>query len=88
MIETYASRARPSELETATARLRRLIDAAGSEDRPMRHVRSFFVADDETCFHVVEAPSIQDAAALSQLARIPAERIVEAEAGPAPVEPT
>jgi hypothetical protein len=79
VVETYLSRARARELRTVTARLRRLISAATTAGRPIRHVRSFFVVEDETCFHVLEAPSMEIAADLSRLAGFVPDRIVQAD---------
>jgi len=73
VIETYLSRARPDELDAAAARLRAVAEP------PVRHVRSFFVPEDETCFHVVEGPSPDAIRAVSRRARITPDRIVEAE---------
>jgi hypothetical protein len=80
VIETYQSRARPGELELATDRLREAVAAASTVERPVHHVRSFFVPEDEMCFHVVEAPSLQTTVDVSRQAGLVPERIVEAEA--------
>ena len=80
VIETYQSRTRTGELDAATSRLRAVVAAATPIEGPVRHVRSFFVPEDEMCFHVVEAPSIGTTAELSRRAGLVPERIVEAEA--------
>jgi hypothetical protein len=49
LAETYLSRERASELEAITHRLR--------DAMPVRHLFSYFVADDETAFHWFQAPS-------------------------------
>ena len=88
VIETYLSRTRTGELDAATSRLRAAIaavaavPATGTTGVPVRHVRSFFVPEDEMCFHVVEAPSIETAAEIGRRASLSPERIVEAEAAP------
>lgn len=85
VIETYLSRTHTGELDAATARLRAAVAATaataapGKPDGPVRHVRSFFVPEDEMCFHVVEAPSIESTVELSRRAGLSPERIVEAE---------
>lgn len=79
VIETYLSRTRHGELDAATSRLRAAVAAAAPIEGPVRHVRSFFVPEDEMCVHVVEAPSIETTREISRRAGLAPERIVEAE---------
>jgi hypothetical protein len=71
LVETYAPLGRADEVEAALARL-----ANGRE--AVRHLRATFVPEDETCFHLVEAPSLEAVREALQRAAIPYERIVEA----------
>lgn len=49
LAETYLSRERASELESIVGRLRDVL--------PVRHLFSYFVADDETAFQCLQGPS-------------------------------
>ena len=74
LVEAYA----PAESELVT-----LLDQArraavpGAPGEPIEHVRSFLVAEDETCFHLFEATSIDALRAAMVAVDIHANRIVE-----------
>ena len=83
LIETYLSRERAAEMEEQAARLVHAIAqivAGASPDRSprLRHARSYFVSDDETCFHVIEAPSADVVAEVARRAGLTPDRVVEA----------
>lgn len=82
LVETYLSRERAAEVEQMAATLERVIQAivaARAEAGPhLRHVRSYFVPDDETCFHVIEAPSSDVVREIVRRAGITVDRVVEA----------
>ena len=79
LIETYLSRARSGDIEDAIDRLRDAVASAAVPDRPVRHIRSFYVPEDEMAIHVVEAASLEDAARLSSAAGLGPDRIVLAQ---------
>ena len=83
LIETYLSRERAADMEAQAARLVDAIAeivAVGGSGRSLhlRHVRSFFVADDETCCHVIESPSMDVVEELARRAGLTPDRVVEA----------
>ena len=82
LVETYLSRERAAEVEQMAANLERVIAeiaAARAEARPhLRRVRSYLLPDDETCFHVIEAPSADVVAEIARRAGLTIDRVVEA----------
>lgn len=83
LIETYLSRERSVEMEEQAARLAhaiaQIVTAAGVARSPrLRHARSYFVSDDETCFHVIEAPSADVVTEIARRAGLTPDRVVEA----------
>jgi hypothetical protein len=78
LIETYLPRSRVAELEVRAADLRAAVLELREAGARIRYVRSTFLPEDETCFHVVEGSSrrvVQTAIAHANLA---ADRISEA----------
>ena len=67
LIELYAPSADCEDVTERTARLARYI----------RVIRSIFVADDETCFVLVDAASVEDVHAAAERAQLELERVVE-----------
>lgn len=87
IIETYLSRARSGTLEAMANRLRAAINRPTGGGVPpdraaSRYLRSFYVADDEIAYHVVESGTAESAAELSRAAGLKPERIVEAQPAP------
>lgn len=48
------------------------------EGRPVRLLRSIFVPEDETCFHLYEADSAEDVREAARRADLPFERVAKA----------
>jgi hypothetical protein len=57
LIEVYIPRARAHEADSTGRRIRAAIDAMHGADVGIRFVRTTLLPEDETCFHVVDAPS-------------------------------
>ena len=57
LIEVYIPRARAHEADSTGRRIRAAIDALHGEDVEIRFVRTMLLPEEETCFHVVDAPS-------------------------------
>lgn len=73
LVEAYAPAA--SDLATLLDQAHRA--AADGTEHPVLHIRSILVAEDETCFHLFEAESIEAVSSAVSAAHIRANRIVE-----------
>lgn len=60
------------ELQALSARARFAAERVNSEERPVRFLRSIFVPDVETCFHLFQGTAAAVAEAVSR-AQIPAD---------------
>jgi hypothetical protein len=78
LVEAYEPRLRAGTLSELEARARAAAADLSSSGTAVRYVRSFFVPEDETCFHVFEAASADAVQAASERAGLSAQRIVEA----------
>jgi hypothetical protein len=65
-------------LDEITERVRTAASSLTREGHPVRYLRTIFVPEDETCFHLFEAVSADAVAEASRRAAIELERIVEA----------
>lgn len=83
LVEGYAPMD-PAGLPSAVARIRAAAVAMARPGRSVRHVKAILVPRDETCFHLVEAPTLEDVRELLQRAGLSATRITEAVGGPDP----
>lgn len=77
LVEVYSGR-RVSDLVRAVARARLAAAAVRAEGTPVRHVRTTLLPDDETCFHVFDAPSMEAIDSVVQRAGLRHARIVAA----------
>jgi len=79
LVETYAAR---SDLTGPAKRGRRARVVAAQlrrEGEPVRYVRSIFVPEDETCFYLFEATSVDAVFEAARRASLRVDRITEAE---------
>jgi Protein of unknown function (DUF4242) len=78
MVEVYAPRKGAADVREALVRARDAATRVTDEGQRVRYVRSIFVPEDETCFHVFEAVSPDAVRAASELAGFAEQRVVEA----------
>jgi hypothetical protein len=76
LVEAYTPVSPP--LEDIKARARRAANELSRGPTPVRYVRSIYVPEDQTCFHLFEGPSVEAVRMASDLAGLSAQRIVEA----------
>ena len=78
LVEWFVSR---NDLGTVERNARLAAQAAvelSREGTPISFVRSIFIAEDETCFHLYESATIDSVRAAAERAAVPYERIIEA----------
>jgi Protein of unknown function (DUF4242) len=78
LVELYVPAADSSSLREVADRARRAAAHMRREGTAVYYLRSIFVPEDETCFHVFEGPSAQAVGEASRRASIEYDRIVEA----------
>lgn len=78
LVEVFQPRLRESDVAAISARVGRAAEALRREGIRVGYLRSIFVPGDESCFHLLEGPSLAAVSELSRRARLEPERIVEA----------
>ena len=78
LAELYLSKSDSRGLHEAADRARSAAEAMTCEGTPIRYLRAIFLRDDETCFHLYEAGSLELVLEASRRAAIPVERVTEA----------
>jgi hypothetical protein len=78
VLEAYLPRTASGGLAATAARASSVTEAMRREGMQVRFLRSFFMPDDETCFHVFEAVSDREARSAGARAGISADRVLEA----------
>lgn len=85
LVEAYMPRSHAQEARAAGRRARAAAEELSSEGVPIRYVRTTFLPDDETCFHLFEAASaevVEEASSRAELGRARVVPAIEA-SGPA-----
>lgn len=78
LVEGYAGDLAEDACTDQVERARRAARQLSANGTLVRHLRSIFVPEDETCFHLFEAETEEAVARLTRLAGLSNERIVEA----------
>ena len=78
LIETYLPRLHAAEFSEASARAHQAAKRLSRQGRPIRHLRSIFLPEDETCLHFFEAPDSESVREAARWAALACDRIVEA----------
>jgi Protein of unknown function (DUF4242) len=78
LVEVYLPRSRADEARVAGSRVQAAANQLSSEGQPVRYLRTTFLPDDETCFHLIEAPTTAAAEEVSRRAALSSARIVTA----------
>jgi hypothetical protein len=78
LIELYASRAGSAVVEESSRRARAAAQELTAEGEPVRFVRAIFVPEDETCFFLYEAETVEDVERAARRASLDVDRIVQA----------
>lgn len=76
LVEVYAPGVEPRAFADVVGRMRRAARSLADEGIGLRYVRGLLVPAEETCFHVVEAPSADAVAEASRRAQLDYERVV------------
>ena len=78
LVETYVARGRAEEFSALTDPIREAIAELDGEGIVVRYVRTTLLPDDETCFHVLEAPSAEAVERVCRRAGLGRARVVPA----------
>jgi hypothetical protein len=78
LVEAYMPRSHAQEAWAASERARAAAEELSREDRDVRYVRTTFLPDDETCFHLFEAASAEVVEEVSRRAELGRARVVPA----------
>jgi hypothetical protein len=77
LVESYVARLPATDVRTLAALAEAGAAVGVRSGIPVRHVRSFLAPDDDMCFHVFQAPSLDAIERMTLLANLDHERITE-----------
>ena len=78
LVEAYMPRSHAPEARAAGRRARAAGEELSREGTPVRYVRTTFLPDDETCFHLFEGVSADAVEEVARRARLGRARVVAA----------
>ena len=78
LVELYVSRTDRTAFERGAENARRAAERLSRQGKPVNYLHSFFVPEDETCFHVYEAASAESVREAAEGAGLVFARISEA----------
>jgi Protein of unknown function (DUF4242) len=78
LVELYVAHGDTTAVERGAESARRAAEQLTREGRPVRHLRSIFVPEDETCFHLYEAACASVVQEAARRASLPFDRVAEA----------
>lgn len=78
LVELYMPKTGSDRVRDGAARARSAAKEMAREGKQIRYLRSIFVPEDETCFHLYDAGSAETVREASGRAGIRCERVVEA----------
>ncbi len=82
LLEFYVSRTDGVAVARGEERARIAAEELTREGNPIRFLRSIFIPEDETCFYLYEAASVEAVRELATRAALPFERVAETLAAP------
>ena len=81
LVEAYMPRSHAKEARSAARRARAAAEELSREGVQIRYVRTTFLPEDETCFHLFEAvaaEAVQEASSRAELGRVRVVSAIEA----------
>jgi hypothetical protein len=78
LVELYVPRSAGAAVERGAERARLAAEELSREGTPVRYQRSIFVPEDETCFLLFEAETIEAVREAARRAELPYERVAQA----------